>query len=160
MRFSSRLCCVLLLSFAAAGSAAASNSSHQTVSFDPQAFAEQRQELENEIRSGKRYAGIRAKDREQVLEALDRLERNLEGVSAVAQLDDVIKVQVFNDQELVNNLLTEAAEDSRMVCTRERAVGSHMATKVCKTVGQRRLEREQSKDVMRNTMRAKLVPKN
>jgi hypothetical protein len=81
-------------------------------------------------------------------------------VSAVAQLDDVIKVQVFNDQELVNNPLTEAAEDSRMVCTRERAVGSHMATKVCKTVGQRRLEREQSKDVMRNTMRAKLVPKN
>ena len=41
------------------------------------------------------------------------------------------------------------AEDERMICTRERKMGSNFTQRVCRTVGQLRREREAARDGLR-----------
>jgi hypothetical protein len=152
---------VFLLSFAAVAAAQASNDGkHANLAFDPAVFAGQKQALEHEIVAGERYRGIAPKDRERVLEALDRMETNLQGVRSVGELDERRKLAVFNDQEMINVVLTQAAEDSRLVCTRETPVGTRLATKVCKTVGERRRDRETAREALRDGSRLPLRPSN
>ncbi len=151
MRF---LVAVLFSSLSLVVSAQASSApEHTAVAFDPAVFAEQKQALEHEIVAGERYRGIAPKDRERVLEALDRMEANLAGIRSVSELDERRRLAVFNDQELINVVLTQAAEDSRVVCTRETPVGTRLATKVCKTVGERRRDRESAREALRGGSR-------
>lgn len=137
---------------------ASSAPEHAQVEFDPAVFTQQKQALEHEIIAGERYRGIAPKDRERVLEALDRMESNLQGVRAIGELDERRRLAVFNDQEMINVLLTQAAEDSRVVCTRETPVGTRLATKVCKTVGERRRDRETAREALRDGSRLPLRP--
>ena len=76
----------------------------------------------------------------------------------MSELPERTRLEVFNEQELVNTLLTEAREDSRQVCTREKKVGSHRTTTMCKTVAERRRDMEQSQGALRTNMRVVCVP--
>lgn len=143
----------LSLLFAGASMAQAKSPSHADLEFDPALFAEQRRALEREIATSERYRGIMAADRRSVVEALDRMERNLSGISSISQLNTTQRMNVFNDQELINTLLTQAAADSRLVCTKETPVGTRLAKRVCKTVGERRIEREAAREVLRDSSR-------
>ncbi|HEX5755877.1 MAG TPA: hypothetical protein VFY12_05945 [Arenimonas sp.] len=109
-------------------------------------FAAQRAEIESNLSDGKTYAEIKAKDREEVREALDRITRELEAVDSLDMLDDQTKAAVFNDQERINNILTQARADSRMVCEHSRPTGSHRKVTRCQTVAERRRLRENSRD--------------
>ena len=60
------------------------------------------------------------------------------------------KADVFNDQERINTLLTKALEDSRLVCRRERKVGSHRMITECMTVAERRQAYESAQKAMRD----------
>ena len=97
-------------------------------------------------------------DGQRVTTSLDRIAGLLGGVQNVDQLAVDTRVEVFNEQELVNTLLTEAREDSRQVCTREKKVGSHRTTTMCKTVAERRRDMEQSQGALRTNMRVVCVP--
>jgi hypothetical protein len=59
------------------------------------------------------------------------------------------RVELFNTQETVNRLLTRAAEDSRLVCKRERRTGSNYVTSACQTVADRRRQREAGAEALR-----------
>lgn len=124
--------CALLL-------AASSNvfASQQQVALDEGNFADQREEIEEDLADGKTYAEISNSDRATVRESLARIGSRLEGVDSIDSLDMETKVEIFNEQEKVNTILTRAAADSRMVCDRDMPTGSRMRKTTCQTVAER-----------------------
>lgn len=97
------------------------------------------------------YAEITANDRRTVLDLLDRMQAQLEGGGLEAMSADQ-KARLFNLQEQANVILVNAAEDSRLVCRRERKVGTRLATTECLTVAQRRWAQEQAHQRMRDAL--------
>ena len=75
-------------------------------------------------------------------EALDRMGGVMDGVASVDDLDADRRISLFNDQEVVNTILTQAASDSRLICDRRAATGSHMRVSNCQTVAERRRRQE------------------
>lgn len=113
-------------------------------------FEVQRDAIVSALGDGKTYSEISPSDRQKVTTSLGRISSLLGGAGSVEQLSEATKVEVFNEQELVNTVLTQAHEDSRLVCTREKKVGSHRTTNNCMTVAERRRAREQSENALRN----------
>ena len=135
-----------------AGAAAASSTDrygHDEVTFNPQVFAEQHRALVQEVKTGERYVELSNTDRRDVLDSLNTLGDLLADVSTIDELNNNEKLRVFNLQEQINTLLTEAAKGSRLVCARETKTGSHRSINVCKTVAQRERERDVSVEGLR-----------
>ena len=88
---------------------------------------------------------------------MTRIERTIE-TRGSTELSADEQVTVFNDQEVVNTVLTSAKDDSRMVCQRVRAVGSNMVTSQCMTVAQRREMRRNSERNMNDVQRSRPLP--
>ncbi len=112
-------------------------------------YAEQRLRIMNDLQGGEVYSEISAENRMRVVDALGRIDALL-GKGGHASLPDKDKIEVFNDQDLVNTLLTQAREDSRLVCRRERPVGSNRPQNICITVAARRQARENGADALRD----------
>ena len=112
-------------------------------------FLDQRASIEKKLGDGKTYAEITSKERAEVQGALARISSALSSVESVDALQEDVKVAVFNDQALVNQILSKASEDSRVVCMRDVQTGSHRKANTCKTVAERRREREGSLDTLR-----------
>lgn len=149
---------ILLAAFSAA-SAHATISASSSRAVEKQAvdmsspFEEQKKSIEADLANGETYSEISRNDRDLVRTALQRISSALASAGSVDALTDGKKAEVFNDQELVNNILTDAGEDSRLVCTREKKVGSHRTTTRCETVAQRRRASEESQKAMRENQR-------
>ena len=105
-------------------------------------FEEQRLAIIKDLDGGKVYSEISQKERSDVKDALNRISGALQATNGVQGLNEEQKARIFNDQELINSILTRAGEDSRLVCTREKVVGSHRPTTHCLTVAERRRIRE------------------
>jgi hypothetical protein len=113
-------------------------------------FTQQKEQIERELGDGETYAEISSQDRATVREALNRIADALDRVGSVEGLNAQQKADVFNDQERINTLLTKALEDSRLVCRRERKVGSHRMITECLTVAERRQAYESAQKAMRD----------
>lgn len=125
---------------------------------DPQAFAQVKQQIEEQLYNHDRYKEISDEDRQRVLKALDRMADTLDGVANVHELNVDDRTQLLNDQSLVNTVLTQAAEDSRQICSREQKVGTRFKTTVCETVAQRRARNEAAQRAMQNRGRSTMAP--
>jgi hypothetical protein len=144
---------LLALCFAAAPALA---DSAPLVKTEPAQFPSAKAQIVKDLKDGKTYAELTRTQREEVLAALDRIEAILDGTAEVSELDDKDKVQLINDQEFVNTTLTQAAEDSRLVCKSVRKTGSHRLTPSCRTVAEIRRERESSQEALRSHYRVKM----
>jgi hypothetical protein len=113
-------------------------------------FARQRAEIEKDLNDGKTYSEISAADRATVKEALDKLSGWLDGVQSVDALNESTRVAVFNAQEEINTILTEARADSRLVCERSKPTGSNRYVNTCQTVAERERRREDDKQRLRS----------
>jgi hypothetical protein len=114
-------------------------------------FAQQKARIEAELADGKTYAEISAQDQATVRESLARIADTLETAGSMEALSGADKVEVFNDQEVVNTILTQAAYDSRQVCERIESTGSHRKTTVCTTVAERNRRRELDQSRLRTS---------
>ena len=123
-------------------------------------FAEQRQAIEKKLADGKTYSELEGKDRALVKEALGRISEALESSGGVAALSETQMAAVFNDQETINNILTRAGDDSRLICDRVAPVGSHRKVTSCLTVAERRRMRENTQDNMRKIQGAPQLKSN
>ena len=141
LRFPAALLACLLC-----GPVFAAPKSTPAVTGDPLAFTEQRAAVEAEMQPGGRFGEIGQDERRQVDEAFDRMQAVLAGKSSMDELRQDDRVALINDQELVNALLTKAKTDSRMVCKRERRVGSHRLTSTCRTAAEWKRASEQSRE--------------
>ena len=151
--------CLIAMLLPAAAVAAADSSKPvlSASSMDAQAFASQREAIEKDLAEGKTYAEIDPRSRMEVQHALDRIALVLKSRGSVDAMTEDEKARVLNDQDLVNNTLTQAGEDSRLVCTREKKVGSHRTTTNCMTVAERRRAMEQSQNEMQKTFRSPIL---
>ena len=128
--------------FAIASAAHADAGASPALNLDATDFAQQRAKIESALGDGKTYAEIAPADREKVQAALGRIQAELDKVGDATRLSEADRVKVFNDQEVVNTILTQAADDSRVSCRRETQVGSHRAVTHCTTVAERRRRAE------------------
>jgi hypothetical protein len=140
-----------LLAFAAADSSAAAD---QPVEIDVDAFETTHANIKRALDDRSAYSELSGTQRRDVLEALERMQRILAQADSVSQLDEEAKVKLFNDQEVVNTLLTQAAADSRLVCRQHGKTGSHRKTTKCRTVAEIRRERETSQEAARRIQRS------
>ncbi|KAA2285469.1 hypothetical protein F0415_05000 [Arenimonas fontis] len=123
-------------------------------------FSAQRAKIEKDLADGKTYVEIAPEDRARVRQSLERMAATLEGVASVDELSQPQKVALFNEQEVVNTILTQAAEDSRLICERRRETGSHRATTTCETVAERRRRREDDQRRLQTMQRAVMPDRN
>lgn len=128
--------------------AAAAEERGTRVDLDSQ-FTAQRDAILAELKDGETFVEIEPGERTQVVAALDRMTAAVEQAGGVANLGDAQQVAMFNDQELVNTILTKAGDDSRLICKRERKTGSHRMVNHCMTVAERREAEKTAHDVLR-----------
>lgn len=112
-------------------------------------FAEQAETIRIELASSDKYREITDEDRALVTSTLDRMGTRIEEAGGVDRLAPQAMVDVFNDQEKVNAILTRAREDSRMVCKRVKRTGSNFTSNYCRTIAQQRREAEATRDYVR-----------
>lgn len=148
---------LLAAALAAGDLHAAKSEAHTPMRFTPELFDAQREAILKGLDSDT-YRELAAADREEVLKALSRMAQKLEGVTRFEELDKRDQTAVFNDQERINTLLTDAAEGSQVVCKREKFVGSHRTTNVCITVAERRRLAEAAQAQMRGLQRSPPLP--
>ena len=115
---------------------------------DDAPVAEQLAKVERALHS-EDYSELSVADKSRVQAALDRIRTRMAGRERFDQLTPPQKVEVFNDQEVVNTLMTNAKEDSRMVCRSERPIGSNRPQRTCMTVAQRRQATEDARQMKR-----------
>jgi hypothetical protein len=117
-------------------------------------FESQRLQILKDLDGGEKYSEISKQDAEKVKGALGRMSQQLASADGtLSRLNADQLAVVFNDQELVNAILTQAGEESRLVCTRERPVGSRRPVTHCMTVAEKRRHREESQNEMDKNFR-------
>ncbi len=116
-------------------------------------IAEQLDKVERAL-SSEDYSEISTEDKSRVRTAINRIRSKVGDKERVDQLPLNQRTDVFNEQEVVNTIMSRAKEDSRMVCRRERATGSNMNKNVCMTVAQRREATENAKSMLRDQRRS------
>ena len=126
------LFCGLLLSLAVTGN----DAPHSSLTLD-QSFAAQRAAIEAALLQGDIYKEISDEDRATVMQHLRQLSLLLTEATTVAALGPARQTAVINSQELVNQLLTRAAEDSRLVCVAQQRLGTRIRESVCMTKAER-----------------------
>ncbi|HDS1139371.1 TPA: hypothetical protein QDZ75_003431 [Stenotrophomonas maltophilia] len=123
------------------------------VKFDANApVAEQIRNVETAINT-EDYSEIGLEDKSRVQQALGRIKIKMGDHERVEQLSPHDRTEIFNDQEVINTIMTRAHADSRMVCRRERTTGSNMPQSVCLTVAQRRKAQEDSRKALNDNQR-------
>ena len=115
-------------------------------------FQAQQQKVRADLQGGEVYSEISAGDRQRVVTALDRMS-GLIGEGSAESLSPESKAQVSSDQELVNTVLTKARQDSRLICRREKSIGSQMTSSQCFTVAQRDRMKRDSQDRLQSTQK-------
>lgn len=135
------LLCGLALAFASAW-ALASDDSPIMVETDAAAILAQQQQIREDVsRNSARYSGLDPSARSQLQADQDVVFRLLEGRERSTELSPSDQSELFNRLESISAIINRA-EDERMVCERTRPIGSNRPVNVCKTVAQRRAERE------------------
>ncbi|KAF1694314.1 hypothetical protein CSC64_04405 [Pseudoxanthomonas koreensis] len=113
-------------------------------------FEAQRSAILAALGDGKTYVEITPEGARQVRTSLDRISGMLDGKASVGELNGADKVEVFNEQERINTLLTKARDDSRLVCRREKKTGSNRPVNSCATVAERRRMRDDTYQAMKD----------
>lgn len=122
--------------------ASASQPMHPNV--DAQAIRAQQATIRSEILSGAGpYQQLDPKSRDAILQHQERLTALLRNVDRTTDLPERRQIDVFNTLEAISALINRDP-DGRMVCWRERPVGSNRTQTACMTVAQMRAEREAS----------------
>lgn len=103
----------------------------------------QQQEIRADVVAGQgRYQDMPSHKRDELLRKQDALLRMLDGKQTADQLSAEQRMQAFNTLEWIEATINNE-EDERMVCTREKTIGSNRVARVCKTTAQIEAEREQ-----------------
>jgi len=103
-----------------------------------EAFEKEKAVILKDISDDVIYNEISHKNANLVREALNRMSEKLAGVQNAEELDQNKLVELYNEQNLVNTILTMAENDSRQVCRRRSRLGTNFKTTTCETVAERR----------------------
>ena len=117
-------------------------------SLDLDSVRTQQAQIRAEVQAGEgRYVDMPVDKRHELLAKQDGLLKLIEGKQTDDQLTQSEQMEAFNTLEWIEATINNA-EDERMICKREKPTGSNRMQSVCKTVAQRREERENSERMM------------
>lgn len=94
-----------------------------------ESLAADSQNIRSEMRKGGRYEFVQTKERGQVDDALAEMGALFDRYGSIGAMNQDAKIKLFNDQELVNAILTR--RDERIVCKNEAPLGSHIRVTTC-----------------------------
>lgn len=108
---------------------------------------QQQQIREDVIAQRGRYKEMPAATRADLLSKQAEVLAMIEGKTSSAELSPHEQVEVFNRLEWIEAAINNA-EDERMVCRREKTIGSTRLTRVCRTAAQEREMREAARKAL------------
>jgi hypothetical protein len=129
---------IALVAFLALTGSAFADKFDVQVNINKADFDATRTHLIGQMESDK-YSDITPADKASVIAALDRIDVRL----GKSQLGDQDRLDIFNDQELINQITSHARAESRLFCEREEPTGSHVIRVVCMSMG-KWMEREKA----------------
>jgi hypothetical protein len=142
------LAALMALAFVAAADAAPRDKSGKPQALDlDKPLPEQVELIQKQLDDGETYAEIAAADRTTVKQSLSKLAAIVN--ESGGALNPQQKTQLLNEQNTINQILSQAAADSRLVCRREAQIGSLRTTTQCKTVAERRRDAQDAQETMR-----------
>lgn len=137
-----------LLAFTAAAQAASRDKPQKAQALDlEKPLPEQVELIQAQLDDGETYAEIAQADRARVKESLARFVAIINENGGT--LNPQQKTQLLNEQNTINQILSQAAADSRLVCRREAQIGSLRTTTQCKTVAERRRDAQEAQEALR-----------
>ncbi|GAA4857804.1 hypothetical protein [Luteimonas vadosa] len=115
-------------------------------SLEVKAVLAQQEQIKADVLAGQgRYASISAKDRETLLHRQQELVHLLEGKESTDELTEAQRVEAFNTLEWIEATINNEP-DERMVCVREKTIGSNRMTRICRTESQWAEARERARE--------------
>jgi hypothetical protein len=90
--------------------------------------------VHQQMQPGGHYEFTSKKDREAIDTQFSGMQSLFDKYGTVAQMDQPSKVQLFNEQEAVNALLTHN-DSNRLVCEHIAPLGSNIPKTICRTYG-------------------------
>lgn len=129
---------VMLMTMIPAAQFAAANEHYHEKSFNADTrdkFAAVSANVIKEMQHGGRYEFVKPDEREQITAKLAEIGTMFEQNGSVGAMDEKTKIALFNDQEVVNSILTRRDRD-RVICTHQAPVGSHIPITTCHTYAQ------------------------
>ena len=131
-----------------AGMSAAHAARDLAIDQSPDTIRTELQKIHAEATAGKRgWDNISKEKRAEVTTHRDRVVALLDGKKSANDLQPEERTELTTTLDRIN-VLAKEAEDERMVCTRERKVGSNFPVNTCMTVAERRRLRESSQNSM------------
>lgn len=116
-------------------------------SLDLNKVVSQQKQIRNELMASKDYRGLSESERTELLSRQDGLLRLLESKQTEQELTSDERVYAFNQLEWIEGVLNDE-QDERMICKRERQIGSNRMQRVCRTAAQIEREREAARKQM------------
>jgi len=114
----------------------------ETKPFQVDEVLAQQQQIRADVVAGKgRYANIPNQKRSELMAKQDELIVLLEGKQSSAELSQDQYVAAFNKLEWIEATVNNT-DGERMICTREKTLGSNRTTRVCRTAAQLEEQRE------------------
>jgi hypothetical protein len=101
----------------------------------PEKFSHVVETINLEMTEGGRYEYINPGEKARVVALLGQMSNLLERSGSVDKMDSPTRIQLFNNQEEVNGLLTHN-DSNRLVCERIKPIGSNIPQTHCHTYGQ------------------------
>lgn len=118
-----------------------------------QDFQVRRAQIESDLAGGEKYSEITDAQRQDVRNALAIIADKLGDKASTAELATNDRAEVLQAQQKLNTVLADAAKESRVVCTRVQAVGSHLSTNKCMTVAARRRASEENASTLNRSLK-------
>lgn len=112
--------------------------------------------VRQQMQPGGRYEFVDTHERETVETNLAAMQSLLDKYGTVAQMDMNTKIQLFNDQEIVNAILTRR-DDKRLVCESVAPIGSHIPRTSCRTYREMELERRDVQNLKQQMLQVPAV---
>ena len=100
-----------------------------------EAFADISQNVRRQMDPGGKYEFVPADERTKIDKSFTEMTALFEQYGTVSAMNQDAKVKLFNDQEIVNSILTKRDRD-RVICTNKAPIGSHIPVTTCHTYAQ------------------------
>lgn len=113
---------------------------------DVEAIVSQQQQIKADVLAGSgRYADLPQRERDTLLAKQGRLLTIVEGKQSTDELPEAKRVEAFNILEWIEATINKQS-DERMVCIREKTIGSNRMTRTCRTESQWAEARERARE--------------
>lgn len=137
-----------VLALAASAAAAKENYHEKTFNADTkEKFQAVADNVRKEMEAGGRYEYVKPQERATIERSLADMDALFTATGGVENMKQDDKVKLFNEQEVINSILTRRDRD-RVICEDKPKLGSHVRTTNCHTYGQEEEARRGSRDVM------------